>query len=116
MAGASRLRACIFIAALVLCVSMGGAGAHDKSRPDLDGWFNGLKSANGPCCSDRDGTVLADPDWESLGDRYRVKLNGVWYDVPEAAVITEKNRAGVAMVWPMTDGVTIRCFLPGSLA
>lgn len=115
------LRASIGVAILALLASCAVAPvlARDDGRyaqSPLKGWFDSLKSGKGPCCSDADGFAVSDPDWESIGDRYRVKLNGVWYDVPEDAVITQPNRAGVAMVWPMTDGVTIRCFLPGPLA
>jgi hypothetical protein len=41
----------------------------------------------------------------------------VWVDVPEDAVITEPNRAGRTMVWPIWgyQGPTIRCFMPGSM-
>jgi hypothetical protein len=40
-----------------------------------------------------------------------------WIDVPDDAVITEPNKAGRTMVWPMQGymGTTIRCFLPGSM-
>lgn len=40
-----------------------------------------------------------------------------WIDVPDDAVITEPNRVGRTMVWPIkgTLGITIRCFLPGSM-
>lgn len=98
-----------------MCIS---AVAHDKHRPELDGWFNRLKSSKGPCCSNNDGTVVADPDWENIDGHYRVKLDGVWYDVPEDAVVAEPNRAGETMVWPLwgVDGLSIRCFLPGALA
>ena len=35
----------------------------------------------------------------------------------EDAVITEPNRVGRTMVWPITGygGTTIRCFMPGSM-
>ena len=48
---------------------------------------------------------------------YRVRLDGQWLDVPDEAVITEPNRAGRTMVWPIRDylGITIRCFIPGSM-
>lgn len=45
--------------------------------------------------------AVSDPDWESKAGHYRVKIEGEWYDVPEDAVITEPNRAGRAMVWPI---------------
>ena len=40
-----------------------------------------------------------------------------WIMVPDDAVITEPNRAGRTMVWPVKDslGISIRCFMPGSM-
>ena len=83
----------------------------------LKPWFDSLKSGKGPCCSDADGSVVADVDWQSKDGHYRVRLWGQWIDIPDDAVITEPNRAGRTMVWPMwgTVGISIRCFLPGSM-
>lgn len=56
-----------------------------------------------------------------LGKRqghYRVRIDGEWVNVPDEAVITEPNRIGRTMVWPIRDGVGglyIRCFMPGSM-
>ena len=56
-----------------------------------------------------------------LGKRdghYRVRVDGGWVDVPDEAVISEPNRMGRTMVWPIRDGVGglyIRCFMPGSM-
>src|SRR5436190_13552970 len=95
---------------------------------DLDGrytssplkpWFDTLKSSGGSrCCSDADGTALSDIDWEAKDEKYRVRLNGEWIDVPDDAVVTEANRAGPTMVWPLNklDGMGIRCFMPGSMS
>ena len=83
----------------------------------LKQWFDNLKSAKGPCCSDADGTAVSDVDWESGNGHYRVRIEGEWVDVPEDAVITEPNRAGRTMVWPIRGylGLSIRCFMPGSM-
>jgi hypothetical protein len=93
------------------------AGAHDHSRPDLDNWFNRLQSGKGLCCSNNDGTALADVDWEVKNGKYRVRLDSEWIVVPDDAVITEPNRAGRTMVWPLRGslGLTIRCFMPGPM-
>src|ERR1700716_3339080 len=93
------------------------AFAHDHDRPDLDNWFNRLTSGKGLCCSNSDGTALSDVDWESKDGHYRVRLDNEWIDVPEDAVITEPNRVGRTMVWPLRGylGTTIRCFMPGSM-
>ena len=66
---------------------------------------------------DADGTALSDVDWEAKDGHYRVWLDGAWHDVPDDAVITEPNRAGKTMVWPMRSivGLTIRCFMPGPM-
>jgi hypothetical protein len=92
-------------------------GQYANSNPELKAWFEGLKSGKGPCCSDADGTAISDVDWESYSGHYRVRIDGEWVDVPEEAVITEPNRIGRTMVWPIRGylGVTIRCFMPGSM-
>ena len=92
-------------------------GQYANSNPELKAWFDSLKSGKGPCCSDADGTALSDVDWESHEGHYRVRIEGEWIDVPEEAVITEPNRIGRTMVWPIRGyiGVTIRCFMPGSM-
>jgi hypothetical protein len=83
----------------------------------LKQWFDSLKSGKGPCCSDADGYALSDVDWESGNGHYRVRIDGEWHDVPEEAVITEPNRVGRTMVWPIRgyQGLSIRCFMPGSM-
>jgi hypothetical protein len=99
---------------LLLCTP---ALAHDASRPELNSWFDHLASGKGLCCSFADGMALSDVDWESANGHYRVRLDGQWIDVPDDAVITEPNRAGRTMVWPMKSplGTSIRCFMPGSM-
>lgn len=99
---------------------------HPAFPRDLDGryansplkpWFDSLKSGRGPCCSDADGYAVSDPDWESKDGHYRVRVDGEWIDVPDDAVITEPNRAGRTMVWPIKGalGTSIRCFMPGAM-
>jgi hypothetical protein len=106
---------------LVLAAAIAGnADARDDGRyagSPLKSWFDSLRSGKGPCCSDADGSAVADVDWESKEGHYRVRLDGQWIDVPDDAVITEPNRAGRTMVWPVRDsvGTSIRCFLPGSM-
>lgn len=111
--------------ALIVPVALLVATLHASAR-DLDGryansplksWFESLASKRGLCCSDADGTALSDVDWESQHGRYRVWLDGAWHEVPEDAVITEPNRAGRTMIWPLRGalGLSIRCFMPGSM-
>jgi hypothetical protein len=84
----------------------------------LKAWFDQLASGKGRCCSIADGKAVADTDWDSKDGHYRVRLSGEWIDVPDDAVITEPNRAGRTMVWPLdqADGLGIRCFMPGSMS
>lgn len=82
----------------------GSALARDDGRyanSPLKSWFDSLKSGKGPCCSDADGSAVSDVDWESKDGRYRVRLEGQWIDVPPDALITEPNRVGRTMVWPI---------------
>ncbi|MCS3725519.1 hypothetical protein [Bradyrhizobium betae] len=100
-----------------------GRYANSALKP----WFDSLRSGKGPCCSDADGYALSDVDWESSGGHYRVRIPVsndpadkavmTWVDVPDDAVITEPNRAGKTMVWPIWgyQGPGIRCFMPGSM-
>ncbi len=109
--------------AVLLAVLLSDAGrARDRGQfananPGLKAWFDGLKSGKGACCSDADGTAISDADWKSGDGHYRVRIEGEWVDVPDEAVITEPNRVGRTMVWPIRGylGLTIRCFMPGSM-
>jgi hypothetical protein len=122
------LRSGIFALAAMLAIH--SARARDDGRyanSPLKSWFDHLASGRGLCCSFADGVVVEDPDWEvhtstgaaaeTNGIHYRVRIDGKWIDVPDDAVVTEPNRLGKTMVWPMTglDGITVRCFLPGSM-
>jgi hypothetical protein len=94
--------------------------ARDDGRyanSPLKPWFESLHSEYGQCCSDADGYVVADVDWESDKGRYRVHLDGEWVVVPDGAVITEPNKIGRTMVWKhYIDGhPRVRCFMPGSM-
>jgi hypothetical protein len=92
-------------------------GQFANANPELKAWFDSLKSGKGPCCSDADGTAVSDADWKSGGGHYLVRIEGEWVEVPDDAVITEPNRVGRTMVWPIRGylGLTIRCFMPGSM-
>jgi hypothetical protein len=52
-----------------------------------------------------------------IDGHYRVRIQGEWIVVPDAAVVTEPNRFGPAVVWPYNDrygNTQIRCFMPGA--
>jgi hypothetical protein len=108
---------------------------------DLDGryaesllkrWFDQLESGWGRCCSDADGRIVEDADWEAKDGHYRVRVPNapgskdmLWVGVPNRSVVTEPNRAGRTMVRPVYvdgyqgdgfyQGEWIRCFMPGSM-
>jgi hypothetical protein len=112
-----------FLATLFVCSLAALAAAHDldgryaAGDPMLHQWFNRLASGKGLCCSFADGVSVQDVDWDTQGNSYRVRINGEWVVVPDAAVVTEPNKFGSAVVWPYQDinGATqIRCFIPGS--
>jgi hypothetical protein len=107
---------------LVLGRDLDGRYANSPLRP----WFDQLKSRSGPCCSNADGHVVEDADWEAKDGHYRVRVPEgsaskvmVWIDVPDSSVITEPNKAGRTMVWPVyyesDPYIWIRCFMPGSM-
>ena len=109
------------VIAIILAMWVSYAWPHDSARPWLDKWFDGLHSGKGPCCSDADGTALSDVDWDAKDGHYRVRIEGQWWDVPDEAVITEPNQAGVTMVWPVylrgpiRVHIEIRCFIVGTM-
>jgi hypothetical protein len=116
----TNLLKCSIAVALVILGAGNTSSARDDGRyagSPLKPWFDTLKSGKGLCCSDADGFAVSDPDWESQNGHYRVRLEGNWIVVPDDAVITEPNRAGRTMVWPIKDssGTSVRCFLPGSM-
>jgi hypothetical protein len=107
---------------LALALASPGLSVHARddgryANSPLKPWFDQLRSGKGACCSDADGTAVSDVDWETHDGHYRVRLDDQWIDVPDDAVITEPNRAGRTMVWPIRGylGTTIRCFMPGSM-
>jgi hypothetical protein len=118
-----RNKACLpLLLAGLLFLGIGAAFAHDASRPELNGWYDHLASGKGSCCSNADGTAVVDADWDSKAGHYRVRIEGEWWDVPENAVITEPNRDGRTIVWPIyyrnggkLDRIEIRCFMVGPL-
>ena len=94
--------------------------ARDDGRfanSPLKEWFDRLASRNGLCCAFADGVSLQDVDWDTQEGHYRVRIQGEWFVVPDAAVVTEPNRFGPAVVWPYNDrygNTRIRCFMPGA--
>ena len=111
------------MAVAVVCISV-FVPNHSRSRDDgrfanspLKEWFDRLASKNGLCCAFADGVSVQDVDWDTQDRHYRVRIQGEWIEVPDAAVIIEPNRFGPAVVWPYNDrygNTQIRCFMPGA--
>lgn len=111
----------VFLATLLLCLST-AALARDDGRwanNPLKQWFDGLASGKGLCCSSADGLAIKDVDWDTHGQApnsgYRVRIEGIWIDVPKDAVVTVPNKFGAAVVWPYVEAgkTLVRCFMPG---
>lgn len=90
--------------------------AHDHEHPELQDWYEHLRG-NGPCCDGSDAKHVADVDWETKDGHYRVRMEGKWVDVPDAAVVQGPNRDGRTLVWPywINGEPQIRCFMPGTM-
>lgn len=113
------LAAALIGLALLLLYPPARAGARDDGRyaqSPLKDWVNGLKNKNNQGCCDTSDGFPADVEWDTDHDRYRVRIDGLWYPVPPDAVLTEPNKLGYPMVWYWhKDGVPqIRCFIPGA--
>ena len=112
------------LAALTFCLTTILVPAQLVARDDgrfanspLKPWFDRLASGKGLCCSFADGFSVQDVDWDTQEGHYRVRIYGQWFVVPDAAVVTEPNRFGQAVVWPYNDrygNTQIRCFMPGA--
>lgn len=122
---------------LFLCVP--SVLAHHPLLTNLpDDWWTSLKSAHGYCCAGPkvDALLLKDIAWgrqDKKGSHFWVEVpktaqdmekgrKGEPYevermDVPDDSVLTEPNKAGVALVWPYYGamGRNIRCFMPGPM-
>ena len=119
------------------------AHAHDQQMREsmVSDWMADLSSGKGLCCSAAEGATVKDVDWSTSDgmpcvlppidaaanakpSKFCVRVDGVWWAVPENAVINEKNKYGPAVLWPIWgskegapktfDG--IRCFLAGALS
>jgi len=124
--------------------------SHDAQREYFNSLTNSNKNEAQPerptgslCCSFADGKRLEDPDWtagnefkgekcvyaeddelnQRTGSQYCVRVDGVWYQAPDSALVAQKNVIGVAEVWPVYNNrygiasgglLRIRCFMPGA--
>ena len=120
----NRLNVCLHIAALLIgcfCFSMQSpardSGQYADISPDVKAWIEGLTDdRNVNCCAESDGIKPQEVEWDLGARHYRVKIEDLWFTVPDGAVVKLPNRLGHAVVWYAYDveGIVIRCFLPGS--
>jgi hypothetical protein len=122
-AGAIRL---VCISVLFLTVAdLARAADHGQFgpiSPEVKAWANSLENKlKEGCCSTADGWRPQEVEYDMKGNKYRVKIEGDWYDVPAAAVIDVPNRFGFPVVWyyktwdnGIRPSISIRCFIPGA--
>lgn len=112
----ARSAVLLLVSAVLVTPAIGRDDGQYDSSP-LKSWFESLQSEFGKCCTDADGYIVQDADWESDHGRYRVRIDNEWIVVPDGALIAQPNRFGRTMVWRhYIDGhPRVRCFMPGSM-
>jgi hypothetical protein len=112
-----RLRMLLVLLGSMIVVA-GSAQAVDRGRfenvpDDIRAWFKSVRNPAGvPCCDIADGHRTT---YDVRGGAYWVPIDGVWWRVPEGAVVRNAgNPIGEAVVWYVSvrGDVRIRCFVP----
>lgn len=104
----------VFIGSLVVTSASFG---HDPSHRYAD-WFKKQHNQAGfVCCDGSDAHYLGSDEWTSIRGYYRVRINGVWFDIEDRQMLRPDggpNPTGQAILWyqPVEFGVSIRCFTP----
>ena len=133
------------IIAFMVAMCVHQAQAHDQQMHEsmFSDWLSHLHNqAFNLCCEANEGTTVQDVDWspaneamrcqptpiaEAQGDKsgkFCVFIKGVWWYVPDKALVSEANKYGPAVVWPIWSSsgggpITvsgIRCFMPGAFS
>src|SRR5262249_45991956 len=74
-------------------------GQYGNVDPAIREWVQSLTDKTGQgCCATADG-YPAEYEWDTVGNRYKVRIDGQWYEVPAEAVVDEPNKLGYATVW-----------------
>jgi hypothetical protein len=88
-------------------------GKYDDVPTDIRAWFRGVISPSGvPCCNIADGHRTS---YDRRDGAYWVPIEGLWWQVPERAVIRNQgNPVGEAVVWYVNQrgSIVINCFVP----
>lgn len=92
-------------------------GRYAQSNPGIKEWIRGLKDKNGEGCCDTADGYPAEVEWDMDTGKYRVRIDGEWYVVPDVALLDKQpNLLGYATVWYWRENgkPKIRCFIPGA--
>jgi hypothetical protein len=97
-------------------------GQLGPMSPEVKAWAGTLENKlNQECCASADGWKPEEIEYDIAGGRYRVRIDGEWYDVPREAVLEVPNKFGFPVVWyyrtwdnGVSASVQIRCFIPGA--
>ena len=97
-------------------------GQLGPTSPETKAWVNSLENKlREGCCSTADGWKAEEVEYDMRDDKYRVRIEGKWYDVPANAVIDRPNKLGFPVVWyyktwdnGIRPSISIRCFIPGA--
>src|SRR6266478_588367 len=88
-------------------------GQYEDVPADIRAWFKSVMAPNGvPCCDISDGHRT---EYDVREGAYWVPINGLWWRVPEKAIIRNAgNPLGEAVVWyvSLRGNIEIRCFVP----
>ena len=92
-------------------------GQYENVPDDVRSWFKGVHRPTGvPCCDISDGHRT---EYDVRLGAYWVPINGLWWQVPERAIIRNAgNPLGEAVVWyvNLRGNIEIRCFVPADAA
>lgn len=88
-------------------------GQYENVPDHIRKWFKGVQTPNGEsCCDISDGHRTS---YDVRSGKYWVPIDGVWWEVPDKAVIRNAgNPVGEAVVWyvNLLGRIEITCFVP----
>jgi hypothetical protein len=102
----------VFAAAAPLALSSGADaadhGQFGRTSPEIKAWANSLENKlKEGCCSTADGWRPEAVEYDIKDDRYRVKIEGQWYEVPAMAVIEGRIGSGFPSSGTTRPGTTV---------
>lgn len=127
-----KLVACTLALLLAASVAFGEPPPGTDLGSRTHAWWECHKQpVNGiSCCSEADGHSLKDTDWGSDGNHYKIRVEGVWFPVPENTILMgdtcgadpREDAQSEAKVWYRTirnlsnriEMLYVLCFQPGT--